>query len=356
MSRFVNPVPQFYLNNGDIASAGKLYFYETGTTTKKDTYSNFAQSVKNTNPVILSGEGRCPNIFGSGRYTVVFKDSNDIEQWTRDDVELSVEIGQYSDWSPILTYRVNDIVRGSDGEYYRSITSTNIGNDPIASSANWERIGFITYWNKNVPYGSGDNVLYNGLIYISSQDNNAGNIPTESSTEVWADASEPREWVESRTYNEGDIVIYGGLIYRSLADDNVGNDPPSFSGEWSNLSLSQTTFRATLEGNFVSGSEIVVSKIGSVVTITSVGSLVHDVISTPNSQVVLPADFRPGQEVNDIVSYETNDGQFLLGTLRVTAAGRIGFFWRTPTDGTLQSCRGTENSVTISYVRSFEVS
>lgn len=246
MSRFVNPVPQFYLNNGDIASAGKLYFYETGTTTKKDTYSDFGQSVKNTNPVILSGEGRCPNIFGEGRYTVVFKDKDDIEQWTRDDVELSVEIGQYADWSPILTYRINDIVRGSDGEYYRSITSTNTGNDPTTSATNWEEIAFISEWNTNATYQTGDNVFLDGLLYISEIADNTGNQPDSSSTDVWADAAQPRDWLSARTYQTNDVVIYQGALYRSAINNNSATTPGT-NNDW--LNLSDQKERITLTGS-----------------------------------------------------------------------------------------------------------
>lgn len=251
MSRFVNPVPQFYLNNGDIASAGKLYFYQTGTTTKKDTYSNFAQSIENTNPVILSGEGRCPNIFGEGRYTVVFKDSDDVEQWTRDDVELSVEIGQYADWSPILTYRINDIVRGSDGEYYRSITSTNTGNDPTTSAANWEEIAFLSFWNTNVSYSQDDLVLFGGAVYRSEINSNSGNQPDQSSTDTWKNLSEPSAWVTTITYQLGDLVVYDSSIYESSVNTNAGNQPDTSPAQWTIINT--PTSRQIIAGRGLDG-------------------------------------------------------------------------------------------------------
>lgn len=251
MSRFVNPVPQFYLNNGDIASAGKLYFYETGTTTKKDTYSDFGMSVKNTNPVILTGEGRCPNIFGEGRYTVVFKDSDDVEQWTRDDVELSVEIGQYADWSPILTYRINDIVRASDGEYYRSITSTNTGNDPTTSATNWEEIAFLSFWNTNVSYSQNDLVLFGGSVYRSEINSNSGNQPDQSSTDTWKSLSEPSAWVTTITYQSGDLVVYDSSIYESSVNDNLGNQPDTSPSDWTIINT--PTSRQIIAGRGLDG-------------------------------------------------------------------------------------------------------
>ena len=117
MKRYVNPVPQYRLNNDDLASAGFLYFYENGSTTiSKDTFADSAGLVKNINPVTLSGEGRVPPIFGEGLYTVVFKSSEGVTQWARNDVDLTDEFGQFSDYSPVIVYKKNSIVRYS-GQY-----------------------------------------------------------------------------------------------------------------------------------------------------------------------------------------------------------------------------------------------
>lgn len=240
MSRFTNPVPQFYLNDGSIASSGKLFFYENGTTTKKDTWNapeGAPGRAKNTNPVVLDGNGRCPNIFGEGRYTVVFVSSDDagnVQQWTRDYVELSVQLGQYSDWSPILTYRINDIVRGSDGNYYRSVFNNNTGSDPVSSASRWERIGFITYWNTNATYGNGDLVVFGDALYRSGEDENQGNQPDQSSTTVWKNTVEPSQWLSGVSYQEGELVVYESTVYRSLSNNNQGNQPDA-SGDWDNV-------------------------------------------------------------------------------------------------------------------------
>lgn len=53
------------------APGGKLYFYALGTTTPKATYQDFAQTVPNTNPVILDASGRLQaQVWGDGDYTV----------------------------------------------------------------------------------------------------------------------------------------------------------------------------------------------------------------------------------------------------------------------------------------------
>lgn len=87
MSRYIDPKPQYFLNNGDVASGGLLYFYENlDYLTPKNTYS--ADGDTNTNPVVLDGSGRIPEIYGSGFYSVQLKSSSGVLQWTRDNVEL----------------------------------------------------------------------------------------------------------------------------------------------------------------------------------------------------------------------------------------------------------------------------
>ena len=52
MARF-GDFDQYLDNAGDPLAEGKLYFYESGTTTPKTTYSDVNNSIPNTNPVYL---------------------------------------------------------------------------------------------------------------------------------------------------------------------------------------------------------------------------------------------------------------------------------------------------------------
>jgi hypothetical protein len=85
MARF-NYIGQYLDNNGDPLSGGKLYFYDTGTTTPKTTYSDAAQTLTNTNPVILDADGRAGDIFYSGDAKLVIKTSADVTLETVDPV------------------------------------------------------------------------------------------------------------------------------------------------------------------------------------------------------------------------------------------------------------------------------
>ena len=75
-------------SNGDPISGAKLNFYQTGTSTPKDTYSDSAKTTPNANPVVADSAGRFGEIFMDTdvAYKVVFTDASDVEIKTRDPV------------------------------------------------------------------------------------------------------------------------------------------------------------------------------------------------------------------------------------------------------------------------------
>lgn len=72
--RFSKPMLSIMNSAGTaVSNAGRLFFYVTGTSTKKDTYTTEALSTANSNPVTLDSAGRHGDIWlGSGAYKVVF--------------------------------------------------------------------------------------------------------------------------------------------------------------------------------------------------------------------------------------------------------------------------------------------
>lgn len=75
------------LDTSGVSIAGAtLTFYETNTTTPKNTFQDAAFTTPNTNPVVADGSGRFPEIYlQSGLYTILFKDSEDVLIKTIDD-------------------------------------------------------------------------------------------------------------------------------------------------------------------------------------------------------------------------------------------------------------------------------
>lgn len=98
----------------------KAYFYETGTTTAKATYSNAGLSSANANPVVADSDGRFGLIYlVAGRYKVVLTDANDVQ--IGDDLDpvdgvLALISAASAPSSPYAFMRYHNT---SDGNVYR---------------------------------------------------------------------------------------------------------------------------------------------------------------------------------------------------------------------------------------------
>jgi hypothetical protein len=60
---------QFFDNNGQPLSGGKIYTYASGTTTPQTVYTSSAAGTPHSNPIILDSAGRVPGGGGAGRPT-----------------------------------------------------------------------------------------------------------------------------------------------------------------------------------------------------------------------------------------------------------------------------------------------
>lgn len=69
---------QEFDNNGNVLAGGKLYTYESGTTTPKATYTSSDEATQNSNPVILDSSGRANVWLGVGAYTFALYTSDDV--------------------------------------------------------------------------------------------------------------------------------------------------------------------------------------------------------------------------------------------------------------------------------------
>ena len=150
MSRFINPVPQFFDGSGDVLTAGTLTFTESGTATLIPIYADVNLEVLIANPVTLSAGGRVPNIFFPGTARVMLKDQTGQLISDVDPIGDSSTGGGISTWSAIVVYNINEIVQGSDAALYRSETNANTNHDPITSGTFWAEVEFIEVWSTDV--------------------------------------------------------------------------------------------------------------------------------------------------------------------------------------------------------------
>ena len=93
LSSFGGVGAQFFDNNGDPLTGGKIFTYEAGTSTPLATYTSSSGNTAHTNPIVLDAAGRVPSggeIWNALRlYKFVLKTSADVTIATYDNVGSS---------------------------------------------------------------------------------------------------------------------------------------------------------------------------------------------------------------------------------------------------------------------------
>lgn len=90
--RFDVPLDTALGSDGVFEPGAKLNFYQTGTSTPLDTYSDEALSSANANPVVANAAGRFGPIFLQVQsYKVVLTDASDVEIWSADPVKGGID-------------------------------------------------------------------------------------------------------------------------------------------------------------------------------------------------------------------------------------------------------------------------
>lgn len=129
MNLFVPPIQTALSSTATVLSGAKLNFYETGTTTRQDTFKEDALSTAHANPVVADSAGRFAAIYlKDAVYKVVLTDSDDVELWTVDPhAPLTRLVG---DTTPQLggTLDANSkAINEAKGSDIASATTTDIG-------------------------------------------------------------------------------------------------------------------------------------------------------------------------------------------------------------------------------------
>ena len=228
MARFGDLDTQYLDDAGNPLVNGKVYFYESGTTTLKNTFADVNLSIPNTNPVILTAAGRQPNIFFDGVAKAILTSNSDVQILVRDPVgETATDFGD--EWVATKIYGANDVVLGSDGVYYRSLVSGNQNNNPVSTTNFWTLL-YSVEWNAGITYQVGAVVTYDGEQYQSLQGSNLNQNPSTASS-YWVLLS--FAWLATATYSEDQNAVgTDGILYTSLQDSNTGNDPATSPAYW----------------------------------------------------------------------------------------------------------------------------
>ena len=123
---------QFFDNNGNPLTGGKIYTYDAGTTTPQTTYTSSAGNVAQANPIVLDSAGRVPSgeiwLTSGQRYKFVLETSSGVLLGTYDNVSGINEnqflmVSNFSSFSAALSF-------------IGSSSASLIIDEPVSISAN----------------------------------------------------------------------------------------------------------------------------------------------------------------------------------------------------------------------------
>jgi hypothetical protein len=209
--RYVNPVPQYFTNDGKVLALGTVQFFKSGTSSPLTTYADSVLSIPNPNPVVLDAAGRLPNTFFEGSAKIQIRDASGTLIKEVDPVGGEQQTGEWALWDANITYDVGSIVKGTDGKFYISIIASNINNDPTAPSPTaWSEARILTVWNTNESYSINDVVQDSvGNLWASQTNSNQGNDPTTDSGTNWKPAVNGAKIAEITTLEDRTTKVIG---------------------------------------------------------------------------------------------------------------------------------------------------
>ena len=228
MARYGDLDTQYFDDAGDPLINGKIFFFETGTTTPKPTFADVNFTIPNAHPVILTAAGRQPNIFFQGVAKAVLATSAGVQILVRDPVgETASAFG--NPWLASKDYNANDVVQGSDGDFYRSLVNGNVNNNPVTTSGSWTFL-YSVEWSAGTTYKTGSVVTYESIVYQSLQDANLNENPSTEAA-FWIPIQ--LSYIATQTYAiDVNVVGPDGILYTSLQNANTGNTPASSPTFW----------------------------------------------------------------------------------------------------------------------------
>jgi hypothetical protein len=156
-----NAVQTFTGPNGTPLSGGSVYFYIPGTTTPKNTWQDPAQTILNTNPVVLNANGQAI-IWGSGQYRQQVYDANNNLIW--DQVTEDTSGG-------ILGNMVDNRYVSGTGFTPGTTTQLTLASGPGSIANTWVYFDGV-YQAPDTYSVSGMTVTFNAAIPVGTQEVN----------------------------------------------------------------------------------------------------------------------------------------------------------------------------------------
>lgn len=130
---FSEPVFQQLDASGDVRPGSKLFFFESLTTTPRQTFTDPDLTIPHSQPVIADGAGVFPSIYLDGtNYRVVYTDSDEVQIAVYDPIA-----GTLISNTPSLFTRIVEKFTATDGQTVIDLANTyNVGQNELQVTIN----------------------------------------------------------------------------------------------------------------------------------------------------------------------------------------------------------------------------
>lgn len=241
LSSFAGAGWQFFDNNGDILSGGKIYTYSAGTTALATTYTDSTGSTANTNPIILDSAGRVPYeiwLTSGFQYKFILKNSSDVQISSWDNIP-SIASSQSSSPYPYngtISFAPSNVQSGYGVIFAPQMVRLNADRIKPNNTTTLEAI--FDSANDSLTLAANTLYYFKGVLYFTKTASSTSSIITLG-------------FIFTNTQQD---IAYG--IGSSISAAGTGNFTRSIIAGSTNTSLSLTTTTTTqtifIEGFFKS--------------------------------------------------------------------------------------------------------
>lgn len=334
---------------GEILSAGVIYFYEPGTTTAKNAYTE-KEKTNAIQSLTLDADGRGV-AYGDGTYKIVVKDSDGAEVFTLDAYKVGSDVGGGSLGVTVITSTTQpQLTVGYDGSNKVTLTTTSDGDVTLDATG-----GTVTLDDDVGITGdldvTGDTILGGGLDVTGNADLDGtlgvhGDAIMYSALSVTGDFVTANSAVISKTLQAREISVGSINVTSDVTiggDLNVTGDISGVSGLPSSIDFTELTgayFSGWSAGSNYSPGGIYYAKVGGWLYLY-IGAITLNSASPTTSIATLPAGYRPD------IKFHLGYAQFTRDTGQTWIAYKVGL--SLDTNGVIQVSGDVADYVTPSY-------
>jgi len=242
---------QFFDNDGNVLSGGKIYTYSAGSSTPAATYTSSNGAIAHTNPIILDSAGRVPGgeiwLTDGINYKFVIKNSSDTLIGTYDNISgINSNFISFTNQQEIVTATAGQTVFNLSISYQPATNSLSVFVDGVNQYGPGAQYAYTETSSTSVTFTNG---LHVGAVvkFTTTQQQGAGSVNASQVTYTPAGTGAVNTNVQAKLRQTVSVTDFGAV------GDGVTDDYAAFQAAINALPVSGGTINipATTSNSWV---------------------------------------------------------------------------------------------------------